>query len=249
MCSESALRCTTTTSGFHTFKGVISELLCNSHRIHVELMQWRNTSWQQVRFLIKANNIEIRGILMIRIWMSFAILVSSVLIVQGASAGCPCNSQAGAGYSAPMMESFPGSTPYGPAIEQMPYSPSIEYGADQLTEPVSPPHNSPPGTIGRTYQLPSRPVPVEVHPRSGMIDVYVPGAKEVIAHDVNGYRTKDLADGFRDAKNPDVWHFTSEPLLPGLPHIYRIEATYEDDRTPQARFVRLIRGRLVMLEF
>lgn len=186
---------------------------------------------------------------MIKPWISFAILITSIVIVQGASAGCPCNSQGGVGHAAPVMESYPSATPYGSMMESIPYSPAIEYGGDRLTEPVSPPHDTPPGTIGRTYQLPSRPVPVEVHPRSGMIDVYVPGAKEVIAHDVNGYRTIDLADGFRDAKNPDIWHFTSEPLLPGLPHIYRIEATYEDGQAPQERYVRLIRGRLVMLEF
>lgn len=109
----------------------------------------------------------------------------------------------------------------------------------------------PPGTLGRTYQTRSWPVPVDKHPRVGMIDVRVNGATDVIVQDINPYRTEDKLDGFRDAKDPNLWHFTSEPLYPGLPHIYRIEATLPGQEGPVAdqRFARLIMGRIVQLTF
>ncbi|MCA8997025.1 MAG: hypothetical protein KDA80_08565 [Planctomycetaceae bacterium] len=106
----------------------------------------------------------------------------------------------------------------------------------------------PPGTLGRTYQLRSRPIPTKMHPRVGMVDIRVPGATEVLVHDLNEFRTEDSLDGFQDAYDPTVWHFESEPLLPGLPHIYRVEAKFPDGQM-QERYIRLIMGRLVELDF
>lgn len=110
----------------------------------------------------------------------------------------------------------------------------------------------PPGTIGKTFSLPSRPVPVEQHPRVGMIDVRVEGAEDVIVHDLNAMRTEETISGFRDAFDHSVWHFESKPLYPGLDHIYRVQATFKDadgTETKQERYVRLIMGRVVELTY
>lgn len=109
----------------------------------------------------------------------------------------------------------------------------------------------PPGTLGRTYQLKSRPVPVEMHPRAAIIDVRVKNATNVRVHDMNVNRTQDYLIGFQDHENANMWHFTSEPLIPGLTHICRVEARFDgpEGEVIQERYVRLIMGRVIELEF
>ncbi len=124
--------------------------------------------------------------------------------------------------------------------------------SDSQPRVVIPAPVPPPGTIGRTYRLPSRPVPVEKHPRVGMIDVKVMDANQVIVHDMNAMRTEDTIDGFRDAKDPNIWHFESKPLYPGLDHVYRVQANFkkaDGTETSSERYVRLIMGRVVELKF
>jgi hypothetical protein len=84
-----------------------------------------------------------------------------------------------------------------------------------------------------------------------MVDVRVVGASAVIVHDTNVFRTEDELEGWRDTTDPNLWHFTSEPLYPGLPHIYRVEAQFDgpDGPTTQERYIRLIMGRIVDLTF
>lgn len=110
----------------------------------------------------------------------------------------------------------------------------------------------PPGTIGQTFKLPSRPVPVDKHPRVGMLDVKIAGAHNVFVHDMNAMRTEDTIDGFKDAKVENIWHFESKPLYPGLDHIYRVQANFKNpDGTERKaeKYVRLIMGRVVELTF
>ncbi|WP_437192515.1 hypothetical protein [Planctomicrobium sp. SH527] len=109
----------------------------------------------------------------------------------------------------------------------------------------------PPGTLGRTYQLKSRPIPVEMHPRSAIIDVRIKNATNVRVHDMNVNRTQDYLTGFQDHENANMWHFTSEPLIPGLTHICRVEARFDgpEGEVVQERYVRLIMGRVIELEF
>lgn len=109
--------------------------------------------------------------------------------------------------------------------------------------PVGPP----PGTLTMTYRRPSRLIPEDKHPRAGMLDIgNVPAGAEVTVKNMKGYRGKDCA-----------WHFESErPLLPGIPHIYRVhvrtcrvgaeqkKVSFDDVRT-----VRLIPGRIVDLRY
>ena len=90
-----------------------------------------------------------------------------------------------------------------------------------------------------------------MHPRVGMIDINVPEASKVLVHDMNPTRYEDAMEGFQDPDTPSWWHFQSKPLIPGLPHIYRVEATFDSPDGPvvEERYVRLIMGRLIELEF
>lgn len=109
----------------------------------------------------------------------------------------------------------------------------------------------PPGTIGRTYQMKSRPVPVTMHPRSAIVDVRVKDAADVRVHEMNVNRTKDYLEGFHDHTDETMWHFTADSLIPGLSHIYRIEARFEGPdgkEVIEERYVRLIMGRVIEIE-
>jgi len=92
-----------------------------------------------------------------------------------------------------------------------------------------------------------RPIPVDKHPRISIVDVRAPGATAVKVYGTNEYRTKDGFAGFQDRKDPSVWRLESEPLVPGVPHIYRVVAKYGD--TAQEKYIRLVPGRIVTLEF
>jgi hypothetical protein len=106
----------------------------------------------------------------------------------------------------------------------------------------------PPGTLGRTYQLPSRPVPSDTHPRAAMLDIRVPGAEEVVVMDTNEFRDEDYVEGYRDEKDPSLWHFETKALYPGLPHVYRVESR-RGGKAQDVRYVRLIRGRILEVNF
>jgi hypothetical protein len=169
-----------------------------------------------------------------------------------------------AGASSGMANPY-GTTPSANGMPTTSVSPPASYGyppgslADGTVPGVGPGFSGktatswqpPPGTIGRTYQMKSRPVPVKMHPRAAIVDVRVPNAKNVRVHDMNVYRTQDFLDGFQDPEDPDVWHFTSDPLTPGLNHLYRIEAVFDgaDGKSTDERYVRLIMGRVIEIEF
>ncbi|SFJ48040.1 hypothetical protein [Planctomicrobium piriforme] len=182
--------------------------------------------------------------------------------VSRAEAGCPCQ-KGGDSYggtlspipmsSSPMMmNAMPSAVAPLPGIAGYPTVPAtgvpgVGPGYSGATATTWQP---PPGTIGRTYQMKSRPVPVKMHPRAAIVDVHVPDAKSVRVHDMNVYRTQDYLEGFQDHEHPDMWHFTSEPLIPGLPHIYRIEARFDgpNGERMEERYVRLIMGRVIEVE-
>lgn len=196
-----------------------------------------------------------------------AAMLTGSLGLSVADAGCPCNkgivsAPAGAMSPIPMSDPFEMTTSMG-----MPGAvpPAPGYGAAQFASPApaasgpGPGYSAatattwqpPPGTIGQTYQMKSRPVPVKMHPRAAIVDVRIPNAKNVRVHDMNVYRTQDFLEGFQDDQEPSVWHFTSEPLTPGIPHIYRIEARVNgpEGEKMEERFVRLIMGRVIEVSF
>ena len=84
-----------------------------------------------------------------------------------------------------------------------------------------------------------------------MLDVRAPGASSVSVQWTNPFRLEEELDGFVDAKDAGLWHFEESQLIPGNPHIYRIEARYGsgDNCTVQERYVRLVMGRIVEVSF
>jgi hypothetical protein len=117
----------------------------------------------------------------------------------------------------------------------------------QMTdEQVIPPTNRfgvapPPGTLGRTYQRRSTLIDDDKHPRMAAVDVHLPEEADVTAR------------GLKARWTGSVWRLETEtPLLPGVPHIYAVKADRlpgHSDKTPEVRWVRLIPGRIVDLEF
>lgn len=122
------------------------------------------------------------------------------------------------------------------------YSAPMAYGSPVVADSAPPP-----GTLGQTYQRPMRPIPVDRHPRIGIVDVRVNGASSVKVYGTNEFRTKDGITGIQDRRDASVWRFESEPLIPGVPHIYRVVAKYGD--SAQERYIRLVPGRIVTLDF
>jgi len=124
----------------------------------------------------------------------------------------------------------------------VPPTPSTQPSPLRLA-PVGPP----PGTLTKTYRQPSRLIPEDRHPRTGMLDVWnVPAGVKVTVKNMKGHLGKDC-----------VWHFETErPLVPGIPHIYRVRIgtqpvpTYSNRfATGDVRTIRLIRGRIVDLRY
>lgn len=101
---------------------------------------------------------------------------------------------------------------------------------------------SPPGTVGQTYSRPSHPVPSDEHPRTGMLAVRDDGTVPFLSVDtMGGIKMKS-----------GIWLFESRrPLDPGACQIVRVEARQNaNDIEPYStKFVRLIPGRIVYLDF
>jgi len=100
----------------------------------------------------------------------------------------------------------------------------------------------PPGTLGQTYFRVSHPVPLDKHPRTAMLAVKDSGKVP--------YLTVGIMGGIK-MKN-GIWLFEStRPLDPGACQIVRVEAreTPQDVEPYATRFVRLIPGRIVYLDF
>ncbi len=101
---------------------------------------------------------------------------------------------------------------------------------------------TPAGTLGQTYTRVSHPVPLDKHPRTGMLAVKEDGTIP--------YLTVSVMGGLK-MKN-GIWLFEStRPLDPGACQIVRVEAreTPQDIEPYATRFVRLIPGRIVFLNF
>ena len=97
----------------------------------------------------------------------------------------------------------------------------------------------PPGTLGRTYYRRTKLVDEKKHPRVGVVEVHLSEN-----YDVSAFGLKSKWTG-------KVWELESEPLLPGLPHIFEVVAEWgpEGVRQREVRTIRLVMGRVVDLEF
>ncbi len=100
----------------------------------------------------------------------------------------------------------------------------------------------PPGTVGQTYSRPSHPVPSDEHPRTAMLAVRDNGTVPFLS--VNNMAGIKMKSG--------IWLFESRrPLDPGACQIVRVESrtTSADVEPYSTKFVRLIPGRIVYLDF
>jgi hypothetical protein len=111
-----------------------------------------------------------------------------------------------------------------------------------IAQPALPLAPLPPGTVGQTYSRPSHPVPVDEHPRTAMLAVRDEGSIPFLSvQNMGGIKMKS-----------GIWLFESRrPLDPGACQIVRVEArqTAADIEPYSTRFVRLIPGRIVYLDF
>ncbi len=123
--------------------------------------------------------------------------------------------------------------------------PPLPSGPDRMTTSPSP------GTLGRTYYLPSRDIPADKHPRIAMIDIIAPNAISVRVVNVYVHREEDDIDGLQDTRLNGLWRFETLPLIPGNPQIYKVIFRFSDDPTaPETvRYVRLIPGRIIELTY
>jgi hypothetical protein len=107
---------------------------------------------------------------------------------------------------------------------------------------VGNPDFRPVGTIGQTYTRVSHAIPIDKHPRTAMLAVKDRSTIPYLSVGVMG--------GVK-MKN-GIWLFEStRPLDPGVCQIVRVEArqTPQDVEPYAVRFVRLIPGRIVYLDF
>jgi hypothetical protein len=97
----------------------------------------------------------------------------------------------------------------------------------------------PPGTLGHTYHRRSRLLDEKKHPRVGVVEVQLSENYDV------------SAKGLKSKWTGKVWELESDPLLPGVPHIFEVKAEWgpEGARRKEVRTIRLIMGRAVDLEF
>ena len=97
----------------------------------------------------------------------------------------------------------------------------------------------PAGTLGHTYHRRTRLLDDKKHPRVGVVEVHLSEN-----YDVSGKGLKSKWTG-------KVWELESDPLLPGVPHIFEIKAEWGPvgAREKEVRTVRLVMGRAVDLEF
>lgn len=165
--------------------------------------------------------------------MKFSSLLSAcasiVLVASASSAGaCDCHQAHAVMAGIPTMGGF---SIVHPAMSPYAHSP-VEY-------PLSP---MPRGTIGQTYSRPSHPVPDDEHPRTAMLAIRDNGTVPWLSvQNMGGIKMKS-----------GVWLFESNrPLDVGASQIVRVEARHNDkDIEPfQTKFVRLIPGRIVYLDF
>lgn len=131
------------------------------------------------------------------------------------------------------------------------------------------------GTLGLTYQLPSKRVNSKTHPRAGLLQITVNDEtfQRLSAGEEIKVTVEDEAGHFDELEGffgeDEKWHFESEPLYPGIPHVYDVtfeivrthkKTEYKGDKTIQIevekkvrdlglRRVRLIPGRTVYLNF
>jgi len=209
------------------------------------------------------------------LWNALSITTGCAALAGSCAADCPCR-QGGAIHVAsqpglPPQPGYPPAPVPDPAFRgqpqvvpvpmpsgpnpQTPPPPMSQQPVAPPASPAAPPAGSvesvppvnrfdvapPPGTLGRTYLRRSRLIDDSQHPRWAAVDVHLPEDVDVSAR------------GLKSKWTGEVWRLEVEtPLLPGVPHIYAIKAerdTGDGEKSVDVRWVRLIMGRVVDLEF
>jgi hypothetical protein len=154
------------------------------------------------------------------------------------------------GYTLPTGYMMPTGMPQGPAYQgYVPMAPMMGQGS--LMPPAGMPaagaamstatnvnvpgqhrlttYDGVPGTLGLTYQLPSKRANWDKHPRVGLLEITVSddtfrslgdGEEIKITVEDEAGHFEELDGYFGD---DDKWHFESETLYPGIPHIYDVK--------------------------
>jgi hypothetical protein len=176
-------------------------------------------------------------------WLSLPLVCGTSFLV--AAEGeiqqvCNCNRGGGGAVfsAAPIPDYMPPAMPM-LAAEPMLMAPPME--GPMMSGSVAPP----PGTLGRTYSLKTRILPAEKHPRVGMLEIRT-NAEDIVISDTNEFREEDDVKGFRSEQDSSLWVFETKPLLPGVPHVYKIEII-NGGVTTNVQYVRLVRGRILEL--
>jgi hypothetical protein len=182
-------------------------------------------------------------------WLSAPVVLgASLAIAADGEIQQVCNCNRGGGMSMPMSmgpvpDYMPPQMPAYSPLDPMLLTPPASAAAGTDPAGVSPP----PGTLGRTYSLPTKLLPPEKHPRQAMLDIRST-AEEVVVSDTKEFREEGDIKSFQDEDDPTLWHFETKPLLSGVPHIYKVEMI-NGGVTTDVRYVRLIRGRILELSF
>lgn len=119
----------------------------------------------------------------------------------------------------------------------MPMSSGAEFNAARQHQLVS--DDGVQGTLGRTYQLPSKRVNSTKHPRVGLLEITVSDDtfQNLAADEEIKVMVEDEAGHFDELEGffgeDEKWHFESEPLYTGIPHIYDVK--FEIVRTAKKR--------------
>lgn len=100
-------------------------------------------------------------------------------------------------------------------------------GPEALPDPVAGGYYT--GTLGMTYDVPSKPVPHDFHPRSSIIRFCFP--PEALRGVEPGLEPRFTVQDFRRNLAPlrgfkgddDFYYFESRALVPGVPHIYVVK--------------------------
>jgi len=212
--------------------------------------------------------------------VAFQILLGvSIFIVQPvvSEGGCPCENGNASGYSDNAYTTGVGtdsSTVYSGDRFSNAYTNTRAYNSQPANTTTVPP----PGNLGVTYRRPSRLVAWDQHPRAAMLEIALPeSVTEGTVKEGEGLQVRVTVQDHRNYFEPleghigddDRWVFESDPLIPGIPHIYNIKValvrvrTVKDKRWGRVyetqvedkvrvigyRQVRLVRGRILEMNF
>lgn len=187
-------------------------------------------------------------------------LLAVTMLPQDLQAKCPCSEKTNQSFSGSRDSySEDARTPmddlFSPVTANEHYSPvpvpaSVRQQAPHR-QPLQVSAVRPPGTLGKTYYRASREVPADKHPRIAMIDVIAKNATQVDVYNITPHRETDAVEGFENQLTEGLWQFETNPLIPGLPNIYKVVFRFSDEpNAPETvRYIRLIPGRVVQITY